>query len=331
MLAEYLTQKVWCHRLQSTPEIARKLYHAASDIFIAERQRQLSLTKRVEKVTVLCHGVRDSANPVKLFMNKNLSTPYSCTRHLGEPYIKQTAISLVNGKPHHMHEPLTDDCEIEFLHFKQDDPSIVNKAFWRSCSFVLGSVLDIVFKQEHGVQLCESRDFPIESGSFAYDFKAKLGNWQPTQMELQIMSQAIKKFSYRNGRHAFIQPLTTSIEKAKEIFHSSRDKLAQLERLSATQDTASLYQMARHVDVIDGPLISNIGHIGRFTITAIHKLKEEGDGVCLYRAQGVALPASITMHSWTYQSLVANAMPLNESEEIVEEDGEEKPSLESHQ
>ena len=44
-----------------------------------------------------------------------------------ELVMTRSVLALVNGEPWDMHKPLTDDCELRFLHFKDDDPSLSNK------------------------------------------------------------------------------------------------------------------------------------------------------------------------------------------------------------
>ena len=39
----------------------------------------------------------------------------------------RSVLALVNGQPWDMHKPLTEDCELRFLHFKDEDPSLSNQ------------------------------------------------------------------------------------------------------------------------------------------------------------------------------------------------------------
>lgn len=41
--------------------------------------------------------------------------------------MKRSVVALVNGQPWDMHRPLTEDCELQFLHFKDEDPEIPNQ------------------------------------------------------------------------------------------------------------------------------------------------------------------------------------------------------------
>jgi len=44
----------------------------------------------------------------------------------------RSVLALVNGQPWDMHKPLTEDCELRFLHFKDEDPSLSNKVYTSS-------------------------------------------------------------------------------------------------------------------------------------------------------------------------------------------------------
>ena len=119
-----------------------------------------------------------------LIMNKNLSTPYNCAQRkkplisveclvyyllnsifldLSETHCQNSALALVDNKfPWDMHRPLPDSCTLQLLHFKMAEPQIVNKVFWRSCSYLLGAVLQQTFKDEVG---CLLHSFPNANGN----------------------------------------------------------------------------------------------------------------------------------------------------------------------
>ncbi len=75
--------------------------------------------------------------------------------------VDRSALALVDGKLWDMHRPLESDCTVELLHFHLDDPYHVNKAFWRTCSFMLGAALEAVFKGDRFVEL---HSFPLPQG-----------------------------------------------------------------------------------------------------------------------------------------------------------------------
>lgn len=77
--------------------------------------------------------------------------------------IRRSALAMVDGtKLWDMHRPLESDCELQLLHFKEEDPAHVNKAFWRTCSLMLGCVANNAFKE--GVEI-KLHSFPKPNGN----------------------------------------------------------------------------------------------------------------------------------------------------------------------
>lgn len=82
---------------------------------------------------------------------------------IGDIAMNRTAVALVNGDTlWHMHKPLTESCNVQLLHYNVAQPAMVNKAFWRTCSFLLGAVISKAFKDTVSVQL---HSFPIPNGT----------------------------------------------------------------------------------------------------------------------------------------------------------------------
>ena len=73
----------------------------------------------------------------------------------------RSALAMVNGTLWDMHRPLEEESVIELLHFHDDDPFHVNRAFWRSCSFLLGYACESVFGDHIPLQL---HSFPPPNG-----------------------------------------------------------------------------------------------------------------------------------------------------------------------
>ena len=117
-------------------------------MFEDEKKRQLNNIPRLEKIEVKYVGVPEEA---VMIMNKNVSTPYNVAQHCSEMLCDRSALALVNGNLWDMHRPLEEDCTIELLHFHQDDPFHVNRAFWRSCSLMLGAAVERSFKDDYQV------------------------------------------------------------------------------------------------------------------------------------------------------------------------------------
>ncbi len=54
-------------------------------------------------------------------------TTAHCIVDIAELLMQRSVLALVNGEPWDMHRPLTQDCELQFLHFKDEDPHICNR------------------------------------------------------------------------------------------------------------------------------------------------------------------------------------------------------------
>lgn len=276
-------------------------------IFDEEKKRQFSLIKRIEKIHVEHVGPPETCT---LIMNKGLSTPFNCAMHIQELLMTQSVIALVNGKLWDIHCPLTEDCELRFMHFKEDDCNEANEVFWRSCSFILGHILETAFKDEHPVELCSFPLPNVKSGSFVYDADLKLPKWRPTQTELNCLSRIGSKLQYADLR---FEPLDISTEVALKMFSDNRFKMQQIPEIAATSfngSTIRVYRMGDHIDISRGPMMSSTALLGRFSVTAVHHVDSSEYGP-LQRVQGVALPKQFWLHQWTYELLEEKARQLN--------------------
>lgn len=73
---------------------------------------------------------------------------------IGEKYCRLSALALLdNHTPWDMRRPLEESCTLQLLNFTSPEPHLANKAFWRTCSFLLGAVLQKSFKEEAGLFL----------------------------------------------------------------------------------------------------------------------------------------------------------------------------------
>ena len=74
-------------------------------------------------------------------------------------------VAEVNGELWDMHRPLEVDCSLKLFHFKENisqQAFLVNKVFWRSCSFILGAVIENAFQDNVSVVL---HSFPSANGN----------------------------------------------------------------------------------------------------------------------------------------------------------------------
>ena len=84
--------------------------------------------------------------------------------------------------------PLEEDCTIELLHFHSENPFHCNRAFWRSCSLLLGAAVEAAMSEEVTVH---QHSFPppnVSSGSFVADIDLGFGHtWEPTRYTLDCV------------------------------------------------------------------------------------------------------------------------------------------------
>lgn len=79
--------------------------------------------------------------------------------------IKRSGLALIDGTHlWDMHRPLESDCEIDFMHAQYlPDPYHFNRAYWRSCSLILGAVITRAFREDIQPTL---HSFPSPNGYF---------------------------------------------------------------------------------------------------------------------------------------------------------------------
>ena len=280
-----------------------------SQMFNEERKRQKDLIPRVEKIQVQYEGAPDN---MKLLLNKGISTPLDVALHISEDLVERSALATVNGEPWDMGRPLEDDCTVELMHFFIDEPFNLNRAFWRSCSFLLGAALETVFKQEAKVVL---HSFPapnVASGSFVYDVELSMTDWSPTKEELMAISAAMHRLS---EKQLPFERLVVDASLASEMFSENQYKLSQIPDIatkSKSGHSVTLYKVGNHVDISGGPMIGDTSFLGRrCTIAAAHRIDHQN--VPLYRFQGVALPKGVFLGHFPFGILEKRASKLNES------------------
>ncbi|XP_032663187.1 39S ribosomal protein L39, mitochondrial [Odontomachus brunneus] len=275
-----------------------------SQMFEEEKQRQRSQLGRIKKIEVKYQSVEDE---VVLVMNRNMSTPYDCARHISESIANMSAIAFVDGHIWDMHRPFTDNCELQLVTMQSPQVNAINNAFWRTCSLILGAVADDAFKDNVNMHL-HSFPYPvIRSGSFIYDVFIDLPNWQPTMSELRALSASFIKFA---NRELPLERLTVSCNIAQDMFQDNPFKHQQIPNIAKDNGNVILYRLGDHVDVSKGPMVSHSGLIGRASVMAIHQITD-GPVDGLYRFQGLALPKGIMLNHFAYGILENRAKKLN--------------------
>ncbi|XP_039093232.1 39S ribosomal protein L39, mitochondrial isoform X1 [Hyaena hyaena] len=297
-----------------------ELTEMQNDLFNKEKNRQLSLTPRTEKIEVKHVGKTDPGTA--FVMNKNISTPYSCAMHLSEWYCKKSILALVDGQPWDMYKPLTKSCEIEFLTFKDRDPGEVNKAYWRSCAMMMGCVIERAFKEEYVVSLVRAPEVPVISGAFCYDvvLDKRLDEWIPTKENLRSLTRDARALIYKDLP---FETLEVEAKVALEIFQHNKYKTDFIEE-KASQNPERIVRLHRFgdfIDVSEGPLIPRTSICFQYEVSAVHNLQAAQLGL-VRRFQGLSLPVHLRAHFTIWNKL------LERSRKMVTED-QTKPTEES--
>ncbi|XP_076761452.1 mitochondrial ribosomal protein L39 [Xylocopa sonorina] len=271
-------------------------------LFEEEKSKQNNVG-RIEKIDV---KYKSPIEEITLVMNKGLSTPTDCAKHISEGVTKVSALALVDGLPWDMNRPLTSQCELKLLSLLSPENKVVNTAFWRTCSFILGAVIDVAFKPDVKVHL---HSFPIpmiKSGSFIYDVHLELDDWKPTDQEMRALSAQYIKFV---NKELPIERIDTTETIALDMFQDNPIKTEQIPNIAKSNNNKiTLYRIGDHVDISKGPMIGNSSLIGRCTIAAVHKVPEKE---YLYRFQGVALPKGVLLNQFAYGLLENRARKMN--------------------
>lgn len=207
-----------------------------------------------------------------------------------------------------MHRPLQDSCTLQLLNFKMNEPHAVNTVFWRSCSFLLGAVMQRTFKDSSGLFLHSFPKPNVRSGSFIHDIALNDSNWKPSDQDLHTFQVELSKLANERKN---IERLEVSHEVALEIFRENPFKREQLPSISNTNNgVVTLYRVGKHIDISKGPMMANSGFLGSCKVASVHKISTPEESCNLYRLQGVALPHGFTIGAFGFDILVNRAKKL---------------------
>lgn len=276
-----------------------------NELFELEQNRQRSAVGRIEKIEVRYLGLPEDAT---LVMNKGLSTPYNCAQHFSDHHCNLSVVALVDGQiPWDMHRPLESNCTLQLLRFNDSDPGIANRTFWRTCSFMLGSILAKSFKDKVQVELHSFPSPNIRSGSFVYDIALNHKDWSPFITELRTLSAEMVKLAAQNTK---IERLEVSQDLAMEMFQDAKFKREQLPSISH-DGRVTLYRIGDHIDISKGPMMGTSALLGKVSIMAVHKIADVDNENTFYRVQGVALPKGVQLNHFAYSILEKRAKEIN--------------------
>ncbi|XP_077472661.1 large ribosomal subunit protein mL39 [Stigmatopora argus] len=294
-------------RLRSTAATAAARVDALSHrnaVFSRELARQRALYPRVEKIEVSMQG--PGLDGTLLVMNKGMSTPHSCARHLTEHHVTYSALGLLDGEEAWpLHQPLTRSCSLSLLTFKDHDPTLVNQAYWRSCAALLAQVLETAFKDHLAVELLGTPETPVSSGAFTCDLvlDSQLDSWTPSEESLRSLTRGAHQLIFQDLPW---EPLEVDPSVALEVFSHSRSQQEAVEEKAAQnpKGTVTLYRCGDYVLLSNGPLVARTGLCFQYEVTAIHNVDGAGPrGLLRRRAQGVSLPSQLEAHHTVWRKL----------------------------
>lgn len=282
-------------------------------LFDAEKKRQSELVSRIEKITVSVVDPfgRDPKEKVTLLMNKDISTPLDCSKHIDQLITDRSVVALIDDKTFwDMSRPLTGDCTLRFKHFMEPNPLFVNKTFWKSCSLMMGSVIERAFKDTVDLRLHSWPKTDLNSGSFVYDVYIDLKDWKTSSEELRIFTAMLQKLT---SESIPFERLDLNKELAKRMFEHNSFKRQQIESIASSRgtDEVTLYRIKDHIDISSGPMISNTSLVKGIYVTAVHRLVTDLGPI--YRFQGIAIPRQLDINSFVLSILRERAKKLNPS------------------
>ncbi|XP_025951991.1 large ribosomal subunit protein mL39 [Dromaius novaehollandiae] len=310
-------------RFVTTPSTSRltsdEIIQMRNKLFTEEKERQLSLYPRIEKIEVKYVG---KSHPGSVFvMNKALSTPYNCAMHLSEWHCKKSVLALVDGEVWDMYRPLTKSCEIQFLTFKDEDPEEVNKAYWRSCAMIMACVLKRAFKDEYSVNLVKGPEVPVIAGAFCYDviLDSRLNDWKPTKDNFRSLTRDASMLIHKDLP---FEALHVEAKVACEMFQHNRYKMEMIKQKASqnTEGIVMLHRFGDFVDVSEGPHIPRTSFCYQYEITSAHDL-QTNQSELIRRFQGVSLPIHLKAHHTVWHKLLERSRRLITEERYLEAEG----------
>ncbi|GMT10699.1 hypothetical protein PFISCL1PPCAC_1996, partial [Pristionchus fissidentatus] len=273
-------------QLRNIAAAAATEYHASE----AEMFNELSNKtkgKKLEKIVVNV-SMKDGSKKTFL-MNKDVSTPFHCASHINKGLADSSVLCIVRDESgaeemSSMRQPLTTACTLDFISLQSEEHAeIVNQAYWRSCSVLLGSLISSSFNGT--VQPVGAVNNQYSDGYFAYDIKSKsLEKWEPSSKDYS--SLVLSLYQRMIEKNLPFDALLVNSEEAERFALGQRYTM---------ENKSLLCRIGDHVESVDGPVISHAGQIGRF---AVLKASKKSNGI--WRFSGVSLPFSQSVSSFNW-------------------------------
>uniref|UniRef100_A0A6G1SCR0 39S ribosomal protein L39, mitochondrial n=1 Tax=Aceria tosichella TaxID=561515 RepID=A0A6G1SCR0_9ACAR len=256
-------------------------------IFQQELDRQRAMVARISKIRVVIDS--KPGDGTELNMNKDLSTPFDCARHIhdlltsrsvvaeispletntnllqahsddkdepnkmneqsGEHSAEQTNNNHIRPIYWDMHRPLSESCRLKFRHFTDTNLSEVNKIYWRSCSYVLGMAIRLAFKDDIKVLLHSWPKPNVKSGSFVYDVALNLSE-KWVPAEQELRAFTKVMWDIKAAALPF-ERIEVSRDVAKRLFATNPFKLAQIDSILTNESSHNKVTVYRCGGLLD--------------------------------------------------------------------------------
>jgi len=174
--------------------------------------------------------------------------------------------------------------------------------------FLLGWLIERAFRSDFLVELHSWPAPNIRSGCFVYDADLKMGDWRPSQSEIQVLNTTMRKFCSQSRP---FQRLEVNAALALEMFEDNRFKKEQIPKIaaeSASSNKVTLYRVDDHIDISCGPMIANANIVKMFDLAAVHVIQTSAG--LLHRFQAVALPSELYLNRFASSVLTKRAAKL---------------------
>lgn len=114
-----------------------------------------------------------------------------------------------------------------------------------------------------------------------------------------------------SGRALCFERLEVDEKVALDIFRASKYKSEQIPSIAHQYNgRITLYRLGHHIDISRGPMIASTSFLGKCTVSAVHKIADEGSDSAMYRVQGVALPTGFVLNHVAFGILEDRARKL---------------------
>ncbi|XP_039259372.2 large ribosomal subunit protein mL39-like [Styela clava] len=235
-------------------------------------------------------------------------------------------ISQPEWIPWDMHRPLDFDCEIKLLKYNMYQPEkeemiMINRAYWKSCSLILGAVAQEAFQEDVDIKLAYLPNISEKNGAFCYDINLSKDLIHSDGSAKWIVDESVLIALTKTARNILSQKLRFEYleihkDDAKELFKHNEYQLQRIEKnvyLSLPNSYIPVYKFGKYIDICEGPLIPSTESIYHFVVTAVHQLKcsdPDRTGTCLWRFQGLSLPKQLQVHHAIWAMLEHRARNL---------------------